>query len=138
MHNLCSLFYFWPLGWDIDDLSFQTVEMLGWNPFEGKSLFLIADFIIFKVKNQHPSDMMCFLSETKSHMRKVKLAPWGWFLVIWYNRHHVISCLRLFSSSTLSGTFEWYHIPSSWVPNEPTLSGIFYFSPTKNIIFRNV
>ena len=46
--------------------AFKQSMSLEKNPFYGKSLFLEAGFIIFKVKNQHPSDIMRFLSETKS------------------------------------------------------------------------
>ena len=38
--------------------------MLGWNRLTGKSLFLEAGFIIFKLKNQHLPDIMRLLSDT--------------------------------------------------------------------------
>ena len=59
-------YWFLPQGWYIDVFCFWTVYLFGRNPFKGKYLLLEAGFIIFQIKNHHLSDMMLFLSETKS------------------------------------------------------------------------
>ena len=61
-----SYFYrFWPLGWDIDNFCIWAVKIFGWSHHKKVSV-PGRSFIIFKLKNQHPSDIMYFLTETKS------------------------------------------------------------------------
>ena len=55
-------FWFSPQGRDIDDFRFQTLYLFEGNPFERKFRFQETGFTIFKVKNQHPSDIMRFLT----------------------------------------------------------------------------
>ena len=65
-------FHFWPLGQDIDDLCFLQVFTFGWNHLKVKSLFPKDCTVIFKVNNQHPSDMVRFLGMTKSKKKIIK------------------------------------------------------------------
>ena len=76
--------------------------------------------------------------------RKVKLAPWGWFLwiLIWYNRHHVISCQLLYCIWHERSVLEklWkngaqIHVRSLYV-NLSYFSLVFYFILSFSILFH--
>ena len=64
---------FWPLGRDIDDLCFLRVITFGWNYLKVKSLFPNDFTVIFKVNNQHPSEILNFGGVTKYNHKKHRL-----------------------------------------------------------------
>ena len=63
---------FWPLGRDMDDFCLLQVFTFGWNHLKINSLFPKDCTVIFKVNNQHPSDMVRFWRVTKSEKKIIK------------------------------------------------------------------